>query len=146
MRVLSFFLFFNRQFMGAYVTTIGRRMWVPVNWELWCDETRERILRHEAVHLRQQRRYGFLLYAFLYLFVPLPLGLAWFRAKLEWEAYSETLRGIAEEKGVGYLRDPGTTSVFLRYFTTGAYGWMWPFPRQVYRWYEKLLDEIQRGS
>ena len=50
------------------------------------DIARTVLLRHERVHLRQRRRYGFLPFAILYLIPLLPLGLAYFRARFEWEA------------------------------------------------------------
>ena len=37
---------------------------------------------------------------FVYGFFPLPAGLAWGRARLEWEAYTETLAATAEVYGV----------------------------------------------
>jgi hypothetical protein len=30
----------------------------------------------------------------------------------------------------------------LRQFTSAAYGWMWPFPRQVNRWIDALLSTL----
>ena len=30
----------------------------------------------------------------------------------------------------------------MKQFTSAAYGWMWPFPRQVERWYDRALAEI----
>ncbi len=143
MRAIAFLLFFNKGFTTSFVTTIGNTMYVPTKWSEWPDLLKERILRHERVHLRQQVRYGFLLYSFLYLFFPLPVGLAWFRARLEWEAYSETLRTIARREGVAVLLGDEVRAYYIRYFTSGDYGWMWPFPKQVGKWYDQLIEQLR---
>jgi hypothetical protein len=142
MRLLSVLLFFNPRFMTHYVTTIGHWMWVPEAWDTWADAAKEQLLRHEAVHMRQQRRYSFPLYAFLYVFFPLPIGLAWFRARFEWEAYSESIRARVERYGLEHFKDLDLRDQYISYFTTGAYGWMWPFPKQVGSWYDRLLAEL----
>jgi hypothetical protein len=96
------------------------------------------------VHLRQRRRYGFALFAFLYLVPFLPLGLAYGRARLEWEAYEETLRATAELCGLSALEDGVLQAEIVRRFVGGDYGWMWPFPRQVERWIEQAIAELKR--
>lgn len=143
MRALGTILFFNPTFMTKFVTTFGRWMWVPSEWSAWKDAVREDVLRHERIHLLQQKRLGFLLFAFLYVLFPLPLGLAWYRARFEWEAYSESIRASAERYGLVHLRDPRTKAYYVSFFTTSAYGWMWPFPDQVGAWYDELLKQLE---
>jgi len=70
-------------YLSSYVTTIGRTIYVPDDWELTAPARRWETLEHEFVHVRQFERYGFVGMAVLYLLVPLPMGLSWFRARLE---------------------------------------------------------------
>ena len=128
------------EFMSRYVTTIGRTVYVPDDWAGRPDADRYAVLRHEAVHLRQFRRYGFVPMTLLYLVPILPLGLAIGRARLEWEAYAETLRAIAEVRGLAAAR--ALEPMIVSRFTSAAYGWMWPFPRMVRRWIHRELDRL----
>lgn len=130
------------QFLTHYHTVLGYRLYTPDSWSGASEVERVIVLRHERVHLRQRRRYGFFLMAFLYLIPFLPLGLAYGRARLEWEAYTETLRATAELLGIEGARSPELRSRIVARFTGGAYGWMWPFRSQVERWYDRALDEL----
>ena len=86
-------------------------------------------MRHERVHLRQRRRYGDLVMTFLYLVPFFPLGLAYGRARIEWEAYTETMRATAELLGSDARDRTALRAHIVQQFTSGAYGWMWPFPK-----------------
>jgi hypothetical protein len=130
------------QFLTHYHTVLGYRLYTPDTWATTPELERVIVLRHERVHLRQRRRYGFLLMAFLYLIPFLPLGLAYGRARLEWEAYRETLRATAELLGLDRARSPELRARIVERFTGGAYGWMWPFRSQVERWYDRALAEL----
>lgn len=129
-------------YMDRYVTTIGRRIYVPDGWRARSAESRYITLRHEAVHLRQFRRFTFLGMAFLYLLPIVPLGLAYGRARLEWEGYAETIRATAEVHGLDAARDPALHANIVRQFTGPAYGWMWPFPGMVRGWIDRLVLEL----
>ncbi|MGZ3472855.1 MAG: hypothetical protein ACXWUG_00150 [Polyangiales bacterium] len=139
-------LTFGRQsaYLTRYHTVLGSTLWVPTAWPESSDEARYILLRHERVHLRQRRRYTFLGMAFLYLLPFLPLGLAIGRARIEWEAYIETLRATAEVRGLEAARDPELHREIVRRFTSADYGWMWPFPRTIHRWIAGALAEIER--
>ena len=134
----------QHEYMTRYHTVLGSTLYVPSAWGTESDEARYVLLRHERVHLRQRRRYGFVVMAFLYLVPILPLGLALGRARMEWEAYVETLRATAEVKGLAAAHDPALHDELVRRFTSGAYGWMWPFPRVIRRWIAEALVEIER--
>src|SRR5512137_66215 len=82
----------QREYMTRYHTVLGDTLYVPVTWEKMGDLDKVVLLRHERVHLRQRRRYGSVGMALLYLLPFFPLGLAYFRARIEWEAYAETVR------------------------------------------------------
>lgn len=132
----------QRTYLTQYVTTLGHTVYVPDDFEDWSPRRACEILRHEAVHVAQFERLGWPLMVLLYGLLPLPLGLAWFRARLEWEAYTETLRAVAELEGIEAARSPALRAEILRRFTGPDYGWMWPFPRTVGRWIDEALDAM----
>jgi hypothetical protein len=133
----------QRRYLSHYHTVIGYTLYTPASWESTPDADQAIVLRHERVHLRQRRRYGFFLMAFLYLVPFFPIGLAYGRARLEWEAYEETLRATAELRGLESARSPELRRSILARFTGGDYGWMWPFRRSVERWYDAVLASIE---
>jgi hypothetical protein len=132
----------QRHFMTRYHTVIGDTLYVCPAWHGMSDVARTVLLRHERVHLRQRRRFGFLPFAALYLIPLFPLGLAYFRARFEWEAYVETLRATAELRGLPALADPSLRRELVRRFVGPDYGWMWPFPRTIERWFSRAVSEI----
>lgn len=136
----------QREFIDGYYTVLGDTLYVPDSWDRLNDVDRIILLRHERVHLRQRRRYGNLLMTFLYLFPFFPLGLAYGRARIEWEAYTETLRATEQLRGRGAAADPVLRERIVSRFTGPAYGWMWPFRAQVEGWYDAVLDELRGQS
>jgi hypothetical protein len=147
MKLLSWVLFFVPGFMSNFTTTIGQTMWTPSAWDTdFSDVSQAEILRHERIHLRQQKRFTMPLFVLLYLFLPLPFGLAYGRACLEWEAYTESLKAIAEYKGVERLKLAEVKADFVGYFTSRDYFWMWPFAGAVGSWYDKVVAEIEKSS
>jgi hypothetical protein len=137
-----------RQYLTHYVTTLGHRIYVPDDWPTWPATRRLAILRHELVHVAQFERLGWPLMILLYGLLPLPIGLAWFRARLEMEAYAETLRATAELEGLAAARSPALRAEIVRRFVGPDYGFMWPFPRAVERFVDRelaRLEEADRG-
>lgn len=100
------------------------------------------VLRHEAVHLLDQRRLGLAPFLICYLLLPLPLGLT-LRALFEWRGYRETLRAYRE-------RDPKLArrraASVARQFTTGRYLYMWVFGRSIRRWIRRELARLERTN
>jgi len=136
----------QRSFLTRYHTVLGYTLYVPPTWDEMSDLDRVILLRHERVHLRQRRRYGSALMAFLYLCPFLPLGLAYGRARIEWEAYEETLRATAELCGIEAARSSALRAHIVARFTGPDYGWMWPFERTVQAWYDRALENLQGAS
>jgi hypothetical protein len=136
---------FNGQnrYLTHYVTTLGHTVYVPDDFDEWPAGHRYEILCHELCHVRQFERYGWTGMILVYILFPLPLGLAYGRARLEWEAYAETLRAVAEVEGIAAARDPALCDMIVRRFTGPDYGWMWPFPATVRRWIAEELDRIE---
>src|SRR5688572_24111951 len=78
----------NRSFKN-YVTTIWKTIAVPrESWDRWPAVVQLEVLTHEAKHVEQFRKWTPPLFALLYVLFPLPLGLAWFRYKMERDAYA----------------------------------------------------------
>jgi hypothetical protein len=132
----------QREFMDRYYTVIGDTLYVPLGWDDTDPIDAVITLRHERIHLRQRRRLTFPVMIVVYLLLPLPLGLAYGRARLEWEAYTETLRATLELRGREALRSTRLRDRIVSQFTSPAYGWMWPFRGAVERWYDTAVDRL----
>ena len=132
----------QNRYLSEYVTTLGRTIYVPDDWQRVAPLRRYVVLRHEVVHVRQFERFGWIGMVLIYGLFPLPAGLAWGRARLEWEAYAETLRVTAEVYGADAARDPRLHDEIVARFTGPDYAWMWPFASTVRRWIAECLAEI----
>jgi len=131
----------QRVYLTGYYTAMFGKLWVPDRWDALGDLDRYVLLRHERVHLRQRRRMGGAVMAFVYLVPFFPLFLAYGRARLEWEAYAETIRATREVYGEDAAEALRPT--IIERFVGGAYGWMWPFPRTVSRWFDEVVAEAR---
>ena len=131
-----------RSYLDSFQTTIGKTVYVTPDWDTLDVDQRYVTLRHEAVHLRQFRRLTLPVMAVLYILVPLPMGLAYFRARLEKEAYAETIRAAAEVWGPERPRSAGYRKYVIDQFMGPSYGWMWPFRRGLERWYDEILATL----
>jgi hypothetical protein len=129
-------------YMSRYYTVIGDTLYVPEGWDEVDPVDAVITLRHERIHLRQRRRYTMVGMTLIYLLFPVPLGLAYGRARIEWEAYTETLRATLELRGRDAVLRGALRDRILTQFTSAAYGWMWPFRSQLNRWYDAALVEI----
>jgi len=130
-------------YIDRYVTTIGRSIYVTPDWPERSAIDRYVTLRHEMVHVHQFETYGVVPMAIAYLLLPLPAIFAWCRMALEREAYEETVRvshALGGRAATDRLRDH-----VVRQFTSGSYGWMWPFRRRMERWYDALVDSLEAG-
>lgn len=133
----------QREYMTRYHTVLGNTLYTPESWETTPDLERLITLRHERVHLRQRRRLTFPVMAFVYMIPLFPVGLAYGRARLEWEAYEETLAATFELMGREALRAPSLREHIVRRFTGADYGWMWPFRSVIERWYDQAIERIE---
>ncbi len=131
-----------RSYLDSFQTTIGKTVYVTPGWDDQSDDERYVTMRHEAIHLEQFRKFTLPGMALLYIFLPLPMGLAWFRAYFEKEAYAESVRAAAEVWGLKYAASSSYRSYVLAQFKGAAYGWMWPFPTGLERWYDKVLADV----
>jgi hypothetical protein len=127
-------------YVERYVTTIGNTIFLTPDWERRTVEDRWATLRHERVHVKQFRRWGVVLMGVAYLLLPLPMGLAWFRMRVERAAYEESVR-CWYELGGRAATDAHRAHVIAQ-FTGPAYAWMWPFPSSIARWYDALVNRL----
>jgi hypothetical protein len=132
-------------YVSTYTTVLGQTIYLPSSWATRSDASRYITLRHEAVHLRQFRRFTWVGMTLIYGVLFLPVGLAAGRAWIEWEAYRETLRAYADVYGPQAAADAGLHAHIRLQFTGPAYLFMWPFPRQVQRWIDAEVARIQTG-
>ena len=126
-------------YLDDYQTTIGNTIYVTADWDATDPDDRYITLRHEAVHLRQFRAYTLPGMFVLYVLLPVPVGLAWFRAAFEKAAYAESIRATAELRGVAAVRAAAYREHVIGQFLGAAYGWMWPFRAGLERWYDGVL-------
>ena len=131
----------QRSYLTRYHTALFGKLWVPESYAAMSDEDRFILLRHERVHLQQRARMGGFGMGFVYLVVFFPLFFAYGRARLEWEAYEETLRATAEIYGVDAAEK--LRPMLLARFTGPDYGWMWPFPKHVNAWIDREIELIR---
>lgn len=125
-------------FLTDFITTVGYTVYVPAS--IWGDPDPFGMLctlRHERVHMRQRRKHGMALFTFLYLFFPLPGGLAYFRMRFEREAYTESLMAAAElAKSPDVVLGDSWKNVVVSSFVGPSYMWMWPFKKTINAWYD----------
>ena len=131
----------QRVYLTRYHTVLFGTLWVPDAWDAMSDADRYILLRHERIHLRQRKRMGDLWMSFVYLLPFFPLFFAWGRARLEWEAYAETIRATAEVLGIDAAAS--LRPHIVQRFTGPDYGWMWPFPGAVNRWFDEALADVR---
>jgi hypothetical protein len=131
----------QRHYLTRYHTVLFGTLYVPDSWAHMDDDARYILLRHERVHLRQRRRMGDVAMAFVYLVPFFPLFLAYGRARIEWEAYVETIRATAELRGLEAAR--ALEEDIVRRFVGPDYGWMWPFPGAVRRWFADVVADLE---
>lgn len=135
---------FNRTYATRYTTVMFGKVYFPSR--AWCDGCDAfalySLLRHEAVHLRDMKRFP-VIFHLSYLAL-LPTGLT-ARAFWEWRAYQETLRVHAEVYG----EIPDWLLRFIEQRFTGPdYLFMWPFPKHIRQRLEaartRILAEVRR--
>ncbi len=148
MQIIGKILFFNKDFMTNFITTIGNTVYVPS--EKFVEDNQQNlsgVLIHECTHMYDSKRLG-PLFTLGYLFpqilalpalllflvswkIALPLFLlallpwpAYWRTHLEQRAYYVGM--YARYKIFGY--DPiGEGNYYAHFFKDGSYYWMWPF-------------------
>lgn len=133
-----------RDYMDSYHNTVGSTVYVTDDWDDKDANDRYVLLCHEREHMRQFRRFTAPGMMALYWLLPLPFGLAYFRARFERAGYEQTIRASAEVYGLHYVKDPSFRDYVVRQFIGAGYGWMWPFRRRIETWYDEVVADIER--
>jgi hypothetical protein len=133
----------QRHYLTRYHTVLFGKLYVPDAWDAMDDGARYVLLRHERVHLRQRRRMGDVAMALAYLLPFFPVGLAWGRARIEWEAYVETIVATAELYGLEAAR--ALEREIVRRYVGPDYGWMWPFPGTIRKWFAAEIERLEKN-
>lgn len=170
MRLLGALLFFNPKFMTEYITTIHKTVYWPGRSEADIGYRDWEVLAHECVHAYDSKRLGFPVFGFLIYLMPQSLGIltllllplwictGWWwgllgllflapipspgRRWVEMRGYSMTLACYAWYSEISYRN----MAFITRQFTSGAYYFMWPFPKGVMRALTKWHSKIQSGE
>ena len=149
MRFLGVALFFNPKFMTNYTTVIGDTVYFPSRkWMKKNENSAAAVLCHELVHVDDSQRVGKLTFMLSYLFpqwlalfalssfIVGPWGLLFLVFLGPWPA---PFRAFWELRGymmtdMGRVRQTGEYSRLewiISKFTSGAYYFMWRFPRHL---------------
>lgn len=125
------------RFYDGFTTTIGKTVYYPAEWRVKHADTYDIVtLRHEGRHVRQFIKWGLgnatlgiFVMGLFYLFLPLPMGLAWFRYMFERAAYKVSYYTMLE---LGLKPD---IEHYIRQMIGPNYLWAWPFERAVRGWF-----------
>ena len=82
-------------------TTIYPHVYVAEGFNSWPKQLKKRIIKHENVHLEQQKEVGLLKYLFLYLFV---FPVFWNPWRYQWEMQAYMKSGHSELKAKEYCK------------------------------------------
>lgn len=129
------------RFMTDFITTIGNKVYVPADWDKNSPATNSSTIRHERVHMRQNKKYGRFLFSLSYVLFPMPTLFAYFRTKFEMEAYEETLRTVHEYYGPKVFT-PGLRENIINLFVGPEYFWMWMRKKDIEKWYDSTVEKI----
>jgi len=172
MKLVGKVLFFNKDFMTNYITTIGSTVYYPSQDFVQSHSNSSIIiLLHELVHIKDARHLTRPLFSCLYLFpqilvllffpalliswklallflllgAPLP---AYFRMVFEKRAYLTSLYAIKSLSGrLDFFPMLKTQeSFFIDQFTSSAYYYMWPFYGGLKKDFDQAIDKINTGQ
>lgn len=128
-----------------FTQTIGTNIWLAEDWNCYNSRHQMITLRHERIHLLQFQKYGLIGMIILYLFLFFPIGLAYFRAKFEREAFAESMKAKIEYYGITTEVQDSSRKTYLRNLTGSAYLFPWPFKKVILNWFAedwiKAVDE-----
>jgi len=142
MKFLGFILFFNKHFMTKFTTTLFKKVYFPNRSYVTKNNHRDAyfILRHEAVHLRDAKRFPILFQLTYLLVLPMIFSL---RAFWEYRAYKETIRVFYEVEE--YITQTLLDNI-VKNFTGPNYFFMFPFPKYLHRKLNKFAVTLRNKS
>lgn len=135
MRFLNFFVkLWNPRFMTNMTTVLGTTVYMP-QYLIGTDDGYV-ILRHEAIHMRDFKKWWMLMP--ITYFIP-PAGPS-MKAIWEFRGYKETLRVWHE---LGWRTDDAMIDWLVSQFTGPAYLWMWPFKASLTKKFKAERDRLR---
>ena len=149
MKTLGILLFFNKDFMKNYITTIGSTVYFPS--KQWLSDNKQaatRVMCHEMVHISDSAEVREVVFSYSYLFPQVLALLAlcaifgspfWLLSLLfllpipapgrtYWELRGYALTDAVEYKTTGKFSD---IDWLTGQFTTSKYYFMWPFNNDI---------------
>lgn len=161
MKVLSKILFFNKNFMTTYASTIGSTVYFPSrSWVAANPTAAAIILAHELVHVADARKLTAPVFALVYLAPQLFSLFALFavvhslwwllcllfllpwpalgRAILETRAYSVSC--MMHNAITGWIPD------YTEKFTSPAYYYMWPFAKDMHAAFATIAALVKQNK
>ena len=172
MKIISYIMFFNKDFMSYYITTIGSTVYFPNEAFVKMRPVSAPILLiHELVHIHDSKKIGRLLFSLLYLFpqvlalIFIPLMLvswklflfltivsllpipAYFRMHYEKRAYLVSIYTLKSlEDRLHFSHDLNKQKdLYVSQFKESSYYFMYPF-KSVDTAFNQALDKIQAGQ
>lgn len=138
----------NKDFMTSYATTICNRIYIPTNWQY---KNIRSLLYHEVRHVTQCKWcgfgihpwIGFIPYAILYLFFPLPIIGAWCRYRFELDAEAFVWKKKFKEQGELIKEILFRVETFTNILSSWIY--LKPLPSKWIKWgfkrkFKKIID------
>ena len=171
-KILSIFMFFNKDFLTNTATSIGNTTYFPnENWVKNKPVTASIIILHELTHMHDSKKYSKLLFAVSYLFplilfpflallfliswkvaipallvcaLPIP---AYFRMIFERRAYMASLYAMKlfNDKFHYNINLDEQKDFFIKQFTGPQYYFMWPFP-SIHNIFDVAVADIKAGK
>lgn len=139
-------------FMLHYATTVGSRIYIPVDWDYYQVL---RVIYHEARHVRQFRWCGFNIhpdigipiFGILYVFIPLPVLFAFFRMWFELDAERPMWKwmlenGITEETIYWRAQNSAINITGPDY----VFAWIRPWAKSIFKNAAKKVIEEYNGN
>lgn len=138
---ITFGAFPAERFLTRFATTLGPIQAYPRGWGRLSDG----LIVHESRHTRQARWCGLWTHPWvglpimgvLYLLLPLPIGLAWFRYRFELDASAAKWRHMLKV-GTAPSIVKAEAERFAAVVASAAYGWPWPKPWVLWGFRRKL--------
>ena len=129
----------QNRFYTNYTTTLFKTVYFPAGWSIDKAQLFDCItLRHENCHIQQNKSWGLgnvwigtILMGFAYLFLPFPFLFAWFRYKMEREAYR-----ISYYTAIELKLNPNLEH-YVNLLTGPEYFWTWYSKKQVRAWFRR---------
>lgn len=134
-----------RRFYTGFITTSGNKVFFPAGWDRTkVDHHDCQVLRHENKHIKQMLKCGLgnihlgsVVFTLLYLFFPLPIGFAWFRYKMERDAY---LVSYFANKEYG-LSTEGLITRYADLLSGPSYFWTWANRDAIVSWFSENIHK-----